>query len=55
MVGYPEALTDPSYRGQILILTFPMVGNYGIIKDFLSIKVLVPVNALHRRTAGHEG
>jgi carbamoyl-phosphate synthase small subunit len=30
MVGYPEALTDPSYRGQILCLTYPMVGNYGI-------------------------
>ena len=30
MVGYPESLTDPSYRGQILILTFPIVGNYGV-------------------------
>jgi carbamoyl-phosphate synthase small subunit len=30
MVGYPDALTDPSYRGQILVLTFPLVGNYGI-------------------------
>ncbi|CAM9919586.1 unnamed protein product, partial [Ectocarpus sp. 13 AM-2016] len=30
MVGYPEALTDPSYRGQILILTYPLVGNYGV-------------------------
>ena len=30
MVGYPESLTDPSYRGQILILTFPLVGNYGV-------------------------
>ena len=30
MVGYPEALTDPSYRGQILVLTFPLVGNYGV-------------------------
>ena len=28
MVGYPEALTDPSYRGQILVLTFPLIGNY---------------------------
>ena len=33
MVGYVEALTDPSYRGQILILTFPMVGNYGVPSD----------------------
>ena len=30
MVGYPEALTDPSYRGQILVLTSPMIGNYGV-------------------------
>lgn len=30
MVGYPEALTDPSYRGQILCLTYPLVGNYGV-------------------------
>src|SRR5206468_3159115 len=30
MVGYPEALTDPSYRGQILTFTFPSVGNYGV-------------------------
>ncbi|OGJ53590.1 carbamoyl phosphate synthase small subunit [Candidatus Peregrinibacteria bacterium RIFOXYC2_FULL_33_13] len=30
MVGYPEAFTDPSYRGQILTLTYPLIGNYGI-------------------------
>ncbi|XP_027706214.1 CAD protein isoform X1 [Vombatus ursinus] len=30
MVGYPEALTDPSYKAQILVLTYPLVGNYGI-------------------------
>ena len=30
MVGYPEALTDPSYKGQILVVTFPLVGNYGV-------------------------
>ena len=30
MVGYPESLTDPSYRGQILTLTFPLIGNYGV-------------------------
>jgi len=37
MVGYPETLTDPSYSGQILTLTYPLVGNYGVpdptIKD----------------------
>jgi carbamoyl-phosphate synthase small subunit len=30
MVGYAEALTDPSYNGQILTLTYPLVGNYGV-------------------------
>ena len=30
MVGYVESLTDPSYEGQILVLTYPMVGNYGV-------------------------
>jgi carbamoyl-phosphate synthase small subunit len=30
MVGYPESLTDPSYCGQILVLTYPLVGNYGV-------------------------
>lgn len=30
MVGYCESLTDPSYRGQILVLTFPLAGNYGV-------------------------
>jgi carbamoyl-phosphate synthase small subunit len=37
MVGYTETLTDPSYRGQILCMTYPLVGNYGVpsleIKD----------------------
>ncbi|XP_071791586.1 carbamoyl-phosphate synthase [ammonia], mitochondrial-like [Asterias amurensis] len=30
LVGYPESMTDPSYRGQILTLTYPLVGNYGV-------------------------
>ncbi|KAL8967805.1 MAG: hypothetical protein Q9183_002754 [Haloplaca sp. 2 TL-2023] len=30
MVGYPESITDPSYRGQILVITYPLVGNYGV-------------------------
>lgn len=33
MVGYPETFTDPSYRGQILVLTYPMIGNYGVPTD----------------------
>ena len=30
MAGYVEALTDPSYCGQILVLTYPLVGSYGV-------------------------
>ena len=34
MCGYQEALTDPSFRGQILIFTYPLIGNYGVRKEF---------------------
>lgn len=30
MVGYPESLTDPSYKGQILVFTYPIIGSYGV-------------------------
>jgi carbamoyl-phosphate synthase small subunit len=33
MVGYPESITDPSYSGQILCLTYPLIGNYGVPSD----------------------
>ena len=33
MTGYPESLTDPSYTGQILVSTYPMIGNYGVPND----------------------
>lgn len=33
MMGYPESFTDPSYRGQILVLTYPLIGNYGVPSD----------------------
>lgn len=35
MVGYPESLTDPSYEGQILVASYPLVGNYGVPEDAL--------------------
>lgn len=35
MVGYPESLTDPSYAGQLLAITFPLVGNYGVPNDVI--------------------
>lgn len=30
LVGYPESLSDPSYKGQVLVLTYPLIGNYGV-------------------------
>jgi len=33
MVGYPEAITDPSYNGQILVQTYPLIGNYGVCQE----------------------
>jgi len=40
MVGYTESLTDPSYEGQILVLTYPLVGNYGVPERTSSWDVL---------------
>jgi len=62
MVGYQEMLTDPSYAGQILVPTYPLIGNYGINEqDFESAKIrvngfvvreecLVPSHYLSRKT-----
>ena len=40
MTGYPESLTDPSYKGQILTLTYPLVGNYGVPGSLLEDEML---------------
>ncbi len=36
MAGYPESMTDPSYRGQILVTTYPLIGNYGVPSEELN-------------------
>ena len=33
MAGYQEILTDPSYKGQIVVMTYPLIGNYGINEE----------------------
>lgn len=43
MVGYVESLTDPSYEGQILVLTYPLIGNYGVPSRIGATK---PLNSL---------
>ncbi len=50
MVGYPETLSDPSYKGQILVLTYPMIGNYGVpscARDEFGIKKFFESDGLH--------
>lgn len=46
MMGYPESLTDPSYFGQILVLTYPLVGNYGVPEQFFFESKKVQIKAL---------
>ena len=50
MTGYPESLTDPSYAGQILTLTYPLVGNYGVpSQEFAAdgLPVFMESNRIH--------
>src|SRR5438876_10765207 len=42
MTGYTEALTDPSYRGQILMMTYPLIGNYGEDPDTMESEAIQP-------------
>lgn len=51
MVGYPETFTDPSYRGQILVCTYPMIGNYGVPTDRMihHISELMESGTIHLR------
>ncbi|WP_259082821.1 glutamine-hydrolyzing carbamoyl-phosphate synthase small subunit [Candidatus Karelsulcia muelleri] len=50
MTGYNESLTDPSYKGQILVYTYPLIGNYGIpkiISEKKNIKKFFESNNIH--------
>lgn len=50
MVGYPESFTDPSYQGQILTLTYPLIGNYGVPpseRDELGLHTYFESGAIH--------
>lgn len=44
MVGYTEALTDPSYKGQILCFTYPLIGNYGIPSKNITDRYGIPLH-----------
>ena len=50
MVGYVETLTDPSYKEQILIFTYPLLGNYGVPnsdKNFFGVDVNLESSRFH--------
>lgn len=52
MVGYPESLTDPSFEGQILTFTFPLIGNYGVPAENLdkhNISTVFESSRIHAR------
>ncbi|KAI8172335.1 Carbamoyl-phosphate synthase arginine-specific small chain [Colletotrichum sp. SAR 10_75] len=53
LVGYPESMTDPSYRGQILVFTQPLIGNYGVPSNQLDeYKLLKYFESPHIQCAG---
>ena len=52
MVGYPEALTDPSYKGQILTFTYPLVGNYGVPSNQLNFGLPLYFESDHIQVQG---
>ncbi len=52
MVGYPEALTDPSYKGQVLTLTYPLVGNYGVPSNELNLGLPLYFESDHIQVQG---
>jgi carbamoyl-phosphate synthase small subunit len=51
MTGYQEILTDPSYAGQIVLLTYPLIGNYGINEDDFQSDRLQPAGLIVREAA----
>ena len=53
MTGYEEALTDPSYAGQILTFTYPMIGNYGVSGESMQHNRVCVAGAVIKRLARH--
>ncbi len=52
MAGYVETLTDPSYRGQILVCTYPLVGNYGVPRDRAGDSIDPPFESMQIQVQG---
>ncbi|WP_185873057.1 glutamine-hydrolyzing carbamoyl-phosphate synthase small subunit [Blattabacterium cuenoti] len=53
MTGYTESITDPSYNGQILIYTYPMIGNYGVPPNFFTNKKNIPISKFYESNKIH--
>jgi carbamoyl-phosphate synthase small subunit len=51
MAGYPEALTDPSYKGQIVVFSYPLIGNYGLKGEMQSSGIKASGVIAHRITS----
>jgi carbamoyl-phosphate synthase small subunit len=54
MSGYQEAMTDPSYAGQLITFTFPMVGNYGVCEEAMESDQIHARGAIMRAAVDHE-
>ena len=52
MTGYPQSLTDPSYEGQILVFTYPLIGNYGVPNPIYIKKILQNLQSPSIHTRG---
>ena len=53
MTGYCEALTDPSYKGQILMMTYPLIGNYGVQPETFESERIQPSAFVIRENCNH--
>ena len=51
MTGYQEMLTDPSYAGQLLVLTYPLIGNYGIDSEVEESREIQPAGLIVREAS----
>jgi carbamoyl-phosphate synthase small subunit len=58
MSGYQEAVTDPSYAGQIIVFTYPLIGNYGVARahmesDRIHARAVIMREGVNREDAAH--
>ena len=53
MTGYQEILTDPSYSGQMVVMTYPLIGNYGVSREDMESGRIQPQAILVREYTGH--